>query len=343
MKLYNRISKSFPAFFVVIVVLGSCVCSCSAKKKNSEESLQLQKVADVPLSGGNSRFDYQSIDPITHCLYIAHLGADRVTVFDLQTQKVITDVLHIARPHGLIAVPELHRVYVSATGDDQVVVIDEASLEVVKRIPVGHYPDGLAFDPVTKKIFVSDESGRTVSVINTETNEFVTDIAMGGDVGNTQYDPVSKHIFSAVQTRDELAEIDPTADTIIARYKLPGCKHPHGFFIDPQTHYALITGEGNDKMVVFDLNSKTIISNASVGGDPDVLAFDSTLHRLYVSAESGVISIFTVEKDSVKKANVGFLAKAAHSVSVDENTHRVYFPLEDIDGSPVLRIMQPLH
>jgi len=31
----------------------------------------------------------------------------------------------------------------------------------------------------------------------------------------------------------------------------------------------------------------------------------------------------------------------AHTVSVDTDTHLVYFPLQDIDGHPILRIMEP--
>jgi hypothetical protein len=34
-------------------------------------------------------------------------------------------------------------------------------------------------------------------------------------------------------------------------------------------------------------------------------------------------------------------APHAHTVSVDPRTHRVYLPLENIDGHPVLRILTP--
>ncbi len=32
----------------------------------------------------------------------------------------------------------------------------------------------------------------------------------------------------------------------------------------------------------------------------------------------------------------------AHSVRVDPKTHLVYFPLENVNGRPVLTIMEPL-
>jgi len=49
--------------------------------------------------------------------------------------------------------------------------------------------------------------------------------------------------------------IDPKRLQIVARYHLDGCKGPHGFYIDSQTHYAFITGEDNATYVVFDLSS----------------------------------------------------------------------------------------
>ena len=35
----------------------------------------------------------------------------------------------------------------------------------------------------------------------------------------------------------------------------------------------------------------------------------------------------------------GFVGPNAHTVAVDPATHRVYFPLADVGGRPVLRVM----
>ncbi len=302
----------------------------------------LKHVTDVPLAGGGSRFDYQSINVDRRRLYVAHLGADMVTVFDIDSRTVIRDIPHVPKPHGILAVPELHQVYVSATGTDQVYVIDELSLEVTAKIPAGHYPDGLAFDPKSKRIFVSDETGKTVAVIDAASARLIKTIAVGGEVGNTQYDPISGTIYSAVQSLNELVAIDPQKLEVISRYNLPGCDGPHGFFIDPATHYAIITGEDNASYVVFDLTDKKLLSSGSVGDGPDVLAFDREMHRLYVSSESGVVSTFDIVKGQVTKVGEVFFAPNAHTVSVDQKTHEVFFPLQDIGGRPVLRIMKPV-
>lgn len=305
-------------------------------------TLPLKQIADVPLSGGTTRLDYESFDPRNGRLFIAHLGDSMVTVFDTGTDKVIGDIPDVGNVHGVLVVPELDRVYASATKTDEVVAIDEHSLKIVARIPGGYYPDGMAYVPAQHKLYISDEAGATETVIDTATNKRISTLQLGGEAGNTQYDPISGHIFVNVQSGDGgLVEIDPQGDKIVARYSLPGARGNHGLLIDSADHLAFIACEDNDKLLAFDLDTKRVVSSFEVGSDPDVLGFDPGLHRLYVASEKGVVSVFGVEHGAVIKLGEGFLGDNSHVVAVDPRTHRVYFPLKDLDGHPALRIMGP--
>jgi len=83
-----------------------------------------------------------------------------------------------------------------------------------------------------------------------------------------------------------------------------------------------------------------VLATYPVGKDPDVLAFDTGLEQLYVSAESGTVTVF--REDGKTLVVVGSLSMPhAHTVSVDSDIHLVYFPLQNIDGHPLLRIMEP--
>src|SRR5438094_7284230 len=177
-----------------------------------EANLPLQILSDVPLTGGATRLDYQSLDSENGRLYIAHLGSDLMTVFDVNKQEVVGDVKDLKRVHGVLAVPELHRVYASATGTNELAVIDDQSLSVVARVPAGDYPDGIAYASKENKIYVSDLHGKTDTAIDAKTNQALTTIQLGGGAGNSQYDAVSDRIFVTVDGREELAEIDPTTD-----------------------------------------------------------------------------------------------------------------------------------
>ena len=285
--------------------------------------------------------DYQSLDSDNGKLYIAHLGSHLMTVFDVNKQTVIGDVKDLKRVHGVLAVPDLHRVYASATGTNELAVVDDQTLQILARVPAGDYPDGVAYASKVGKIYVSDLHGKTDTVIDAKTNKPITTIQLGGGAGNSQYDSVSEHIFVTVHGHNELAEINPNNDQVIGHYPLPGCSGSHGLYLDSDHRLAFIACEENAKLVVFDLEVKKITAIQSVGDDPDVLALDKGLGRLYVSAESGIISIFDERGRNLEKVGEGFFAANAHTVAVDQRTHRVYFPLQNVNGKPVLRIAVP--
>jgi YVTN family beta-propeller protein len=304
-------------------------------------TLPLRTLTDVPLTGGATRLDYQSLDSDSGRLYIAHLGSDLMTVFDVNKQTIVGDVKDLKRVHGVLAVPEVHRVYASATGTNELAVIDDQTWQIVARVPAGDYPDGVAYASKEGKIYVSDLHGKTDTVIDAKTNQRITTIQLGGGAGNTQYDSVSDRIFVTVHGLNQLAEIDPHSDQIVGHYPLPGCQGSHGLLIDAEHRLAFAACEENAKVVVFDLESKKATATQSVGSDPDVLAFDKAFGRLYVSAESGVISVFDERGRNLEKIGEGFFAANAHTVAVDQSTHRVYFPLQNVNGKPVLRIAIP--
>src|SRR5262249_47967624 len=298
--------------------------STESTAESLPSGLPLRVLADVPLTGGTTRLDYQSLDSGSGRLYIAYLGSDLMTVFDVNKQAVVGDVKDLKHVHGVLAVPELHRVYASATGTNELAVIDDQSLTILARVPAGDYPDGIAYASKANKIYVSDLHGKTDTVIDAKTNQRLTTIALGGGAGNSQYDSVGDRIFVTVDGREELAEIDPNSDQVVARYPLTGCKGSHGLLIDSEHYLAFAACEDNSKLVVFDLQTKKAISTLSVGSDPDVLAFDESLQRLYVSAESGIVTIFDERDRGLQKVGEGLFAANAHSVAVDPSTHRVY-------------------
>ena len=332
--------RTKPIFLAAALLFLFLAAGCVKSNQDNAAKLGLRFVADVPLTGGTDRWDYQTINYLNDRLYISHLGSGMVTVFDLKGQRVIADIRDVPSPFGILVVPELKTVYVSSSGN-QVAVIDEDSLTVKKFLPAGTTPDGIAYDPGTGKIFVSDENAAMITVIDAGKNEFIGNIPFGGRVGNTQYDPVSGKIYSVSGVLHQLAEIDPVSDKIVRTWDLPDAQ-PHGVYIDSVTHLAFIACQSESILLVFDLGSGKIVSTQTIGQDADVLAFDPGLRRLYIAAESGVLTVFSVDGGTVVKLAGGFIADKAHTIAVDKNTHRIYLPLENVDGKPVMRILEPV-
>jgi DNA-binding beta-propeller fold protein YncE len=330
---WNRLG----AFAVMLFIWVTAISTVSSQ---THRQSPLKKVADIPLPGKAVRFDYQSLDASHGRLYIAHMNADQLVVFDLKKREVVANLDGFPSVHGVWAVPELGRVYASATGEHKVAVVDMQSLKTIAKAGPVYYPDGIAYAPGPKRVFVSDEHGDADAVIDATNNALLTRIPLGGGAGNTVYDSGSDHILVAVHEKNDLVAIDPATTKIVARYPVPGIENPHGVALDLSARLAFVAGEGNDKLALVDLTNMQVLATYPVGKDPDVLAFDPGLKRLYVSAESGNVTVFRENgKMLVNEGN--FFMPHAHTVSVDPETHLAYFPLQDVDGHPVLRIMQP--
>jgi DNA-binding beta-propeller fold protein YncE len=302
----------------------------------------LTKVADIPMPGPAVRFDYQTFDPASGRLYIAHMNTDQLVVFDTSKRQVVANLDGFKRVHGVTVAPEIHRLYASVTGNHQVAAVDTESLKTLGTAGPITYPDGLAYAPKQNKVFVSDERGGVDAVIDAASNKLIANIPLGGGAGNTVYDSFSGHILVAVHGVNLLAVIDPATDQILSRIPLVGIKNPHGIALDTNDRIAFIAGEENHSLAMVDLQTMKVLFTYQVGEDPDVLAYDTGLKHLYVSAESGTVTIF--QSHGKNLTILGSLEMPhAHTVSVDPKTHLVYFPLENVDGHPILRIMRPVN
>jgi hypothetical protein len=101
-------------------------------------------VADVPLPDAAVRFDYQSLDSTKGILYIAHMNADQLVVFDTASRKVLANLSGFARVHGVWVAPEIDLLFASVTGDHEVAAVDMPTLRTVAKTGPINYPDGIA-------------------------------------------------------------------------------------------------------------------------------------------------------------------------------------------------------
>jgi DNA-binding beta-propeller fold protein YncE len=304
-------------------------------------SLPLTPVVDVPLPGHASRFDYQAVDPVNRRLYIAHLGDSSLVVFDLAGQRVIHEVAGLPSVHGVVAAPEQHLLFATATAEKTLALIDDRTFQVQSRVPAGEYPNGLAYDPASGRVFVSNNSGLGVGVVDVKAAHSLPGIDVGGGAGNTQYDADSGHVLTAVHGLAALADIDPAASQVASRIALHDVKTCHGLLVASDLRLAFAACRGDSPaLAVVDLRARRQMTTLPLPANIDVLAFDPGLGRLYAASETGTVAVFAVAADrAVTELGRGFVGPNAHTVAVDPVTHRVYFPLENVGGRPVLRIM----
>jgi YVTN family beta-propeller protein len=304
-------------------------------------SLPLDPVTDVPLPGRPTRFDYQAVDVTNRRLYIAHLGDGSLLAFDLEGQRILGEVRGLPSIHGVAFAPDRHLALATATGDKTLSLIDDATFQVQASVAAGEYPNGLAYDPKSGRVLVSNNTGIGIGVVDVAAARALPGIDVGGGAGNTQYDADSGHVLAAVHGRSYIADIDPVASRMASRIPLHGVHTCHGLLVASSLRLAFAACHGaGPLLVVVDLRSRLQTASLPLPDDVDVLAFDPGLQRLYAASEPGTVAVFAVSGDrAVTELGRGFVGPNAHSVAVDPTSHRVYFPLADVGGRPVLRVM----
>src|SRR5438045_9526003 len=102
-----------------VLLLNANLVHSQAEANDQADSV-LKMVADIPMPGPAVRFDYQSLDVKNGRLYIAHMNADQLVVFETQKRQVEANLDGFKGVHGVIAGPEIDRVLASPTGEHQI-------------------------------------------------------------------------------------------------------------------------------------------------------------------------------------------------------------------------------
>jgi DNA-binding beta-propeller fold protein YncE len=304
----------------------------------------LTLVADVPLPGGATRFDYQEIDPAKGQLVVAHMNDNAVLVLSLADGSVRAQLPNIPTPRGVAIADDVGLIFVTST-PSHLVLIDNTSLTEVTRVATGTSPDGDAWDPDDKIVGVSDQGDGALSLIPNAGRGTRTQVPLGSETGNVAYDAMRKQFWITVvkpSPPDQLVEVDPKTATVTTTIPLPGCEGAHGLRIHPDGQSAFVACENNDKLARVDLGGAHALSIAASGSGPDVLGMDPVQGWLYLAAESGDVTIWDLTKPGVVLVGHDHPGGNAHTVAAAPATHRVFFPLPQGDGAaPVLRIMRP--
>lgn len=337
---------------VALLVFGVGLAGCSQQDSGgprasgtSGATLPLVEVADIPLPGNSTRFDYQDVDQARGQLVVAHMDDDAVLIVSLADGSLLKQVPGVGTVRGVLAASEVGLIFASAMATNELVLIDSTSLTETGRTPTGNAPDGIGWDPIHQVVAVSDQADGAISLIANAGMGSRIDVPLGSETGNVVFDSHRDCFWASVVAAvrpDQLVSIDPVSGTVNQRIDLPGCDGAHGLRLHPSGNSAFVACEVNNVLARVDFTSTNSVSIAPTGEGPDVLSIDARLGWLYAAAESGDLVVFDISRPGATAIDHEHPADGSHSVAVDPTTHRVFFPLSvGPQGTPVLRIMKP--
>lgn len=278
----------------------------------------------VPLEpiaiGGESRWDYPSIDSAAHRLYLSH--ATQVEVVDTRTGKPVGTVPGTAGVHGIAIAADLGLGFASDGRADAVTVFDLATLEPRATIPVGKGPDAILYDAASHRVMTFNAKSKDVTLVDAAKGVVVATVPAGGkpefaDAG------ANGLVWFNVEDTNEMAVLDPVAARIVKRIALAPCEGPSGLAWDGHAnHYAVCE---NRQMAIVDASGR-VVGRPPIGAGPDGVAWlDGAAWS--ANGRDGTISV-------VRETGPGHFetvetipsAAGARTIAADAATHRLYLP-----------------
>lgn len=144
-----------------------------------------------------------------------------------------------------------------------------------------------------------------------------------------------------VQSRNQLAVIDPATRSVIHRVPLPGCENDHGLALDSAARLAFIACDINSALLTVDMATWRVTGTATVGIEPDVLPSTGMLAVCIWRRKAAGLRSSSYTANGLRVAYSNYLANDGHVVTVDPATGRSYFPvLSALGGHPSVLVCE---
>ena len=128
--------------------------------------------------GGEGGWDYLSVDPAAHRLYVTH--GTRVVAVDTQANKVAGEVADTPGVHGFAIASDLGRGFASNGRENKVSIVDLKTLKTLQKVDTGENPDSILYEPSRKEVYAFNGRGKSATVIDAQSGKAVATIPLEG-------------------------------------------------------------------------------------------------------------------------------------------------------------------
>ena len=242
--------------------------------------------------GGEGGWDYLTVDPQAHRLYVTR--PNRVQVIDTEKGTTVGEVTGLDGGHGTALAPEFNRGFATSGKNGKVVVFDLKTLQPIgEPVAVGKKPDAIIYEPLTKHVFSFNGESNDATVIDAATAKVVATIPLGGGPEFAVADGIGT-LFVNLEDKNETLAIDVRTNTVTHRWPLAPGEAPTGLAFDPAGH-RLYAGCHNERMIVLDAGSGKVIGTLPIGKGVDACAFDPATGFAFASCGDGTLTVVKEE------------------------------------------------
>ena len=328
----NKAAQSLALLLGVLAIAG---IAHTAPQAVGPSGYRLVKTVKL---GGTGGWDYLTVDPATHRLFISR--GTHFMVVDLAQSKIVGDIPDTQGAHGVALAAEFSRGYTTNGRTADSTIFDMATLKVLGNVKTDKDTDGVIYDPFSKRVFTLNGDANTATAIDAKSGTVAGSVALGGgpEFGATDG---KGHIFVNLEDKSSLVRFDAKTLKLENTWPLAPCESPSGLAIDAE-HEILIVGCHNKLMAFVDGDSGKVFGTVPIGQGVDANRFDPGTGYAFASCGDGTITI--AHEDSPAKftlVDTIQTKRGARTMEIDPTNHHLYTVTADFGPVPAATAENP--
>jgi hypothetical protein len=283
--------------------------------------------------GGQGSWDYLTVDPRTHRLYVPR--STHTMVIDSATGKTIADIPGQKIAHGVAVVPEAGRGFISdGGGDGAVVIFDLKTHAILGTIAAQPDADGIIFDAASGRVLVvSGDKGTLMSLkpdIDPKSGKIDPPLDLGGSPEFLASDGAGK-VYINLMDKNEVAVVDIKARKVIARWPVAPGGAPVGMSIDTKKRRLFIGCRKPEKLIIMSAVDGKVLSDLPIGAGVDATKFHDG--QAFASCRDATLAV-AAETSPGKFEIVQTVktATGARTMGLDPTTNKIYLPTAEFEA-----------
>jgi DNA-binding beta-propeller fold protein YncE len=248
--------------------------------------------------GGDGGWDYLSVDPAAHRLFVSH--GTKIVVVDTEHDRIEGEITGVTGVHGLTIAPDLARGFSANGGEDTVGIVDLRTLKILQKVRTGKDPDTIAYDPLHSTVYAFGKGDGSATAFDAKTGAIVATFPLGGTPQATVVDAKRGRIYVNLEDRSAVAVIDTTSRKVTTVWSIAPGENQSGLAIDLERQ-RLFVGCRNKLMVMLDATT----------GEGTVT----------IAREDSPATLTTIQTLTTRPF--------ARTMTVDPSTHRIYLAVSD--------------
>jgi DNA-binding beta-propeller fold protein YncE len=277
LRLYRKM-KDAALFPLAVAALLSSVPA------HAVDGYRLESATVLPST--NTDWDYLAFDAARSYLFIARRG-DGLTVFDVRTNKVVTNVPGTQGANGILLLPQFDRAYVVNT-DGTMTTIALSTLTLLKWEQLDQAGlNGIIYEPTTQQMHV-------ITGLRPKTSSYLTlDARTGKLLRRTEFDstkmdtPASDEegaIYAPMRDKNVLMKLSAKDLSIEQTWPLAPCEQPVAVEYDKASKRIFIGCRGEKPVfIAVDPNTGKVVASLPIGRGVDGMTFDHDKHLITTS------------------------------------------------------------